>query len=677
MTVTHGRRVRERTGQGAGWPEFDQARLVAVNELRAVVLLDVAAESQDVPEDSDFYVSGSRSEVSALCGERSPDVWRVIADSVPHAAPDRIVVRIRVGHSAPGRSHRERVGAVPPRSPARAHGGHPTDNGLFGSLYEPSDRCRIEPGGLINDMTMIGDLRQLWGSCPVDYDGLTVLVRSECAECGRLLARRVCPESLPDALRCAACDRPSDASPAPAGLPALTLDGLRVLVDTGLFDVLHGGSRGATVGMYDSRWRAVLVGENTRDEGKTITFPPETPLPRSCPQRLGFVARNDALYDIASTAISVPRTPAMLAFTEVCYGYMWCMFDSGITCEQCVTGLSAQSMYATFAEYYHFKSDVNDSLGELSRATAEYIQHCLAEHPNSALCQVMDNWQLATQAVYLDVLHPKATEPRFDGDELRALRYRTINSGARTIALLNLLEGAHSGVVTGKHVEAVTMMMFSVHDALDRRCDIRGQEANNLFNIVAAHNGTESADLLGRFCTDVLAWAVDKQSMWPILAAGRLLLWQIHCYRYRSVEILDNLSIGDHPLRDPYRDQVLNSFNPLLSEGNTGAAVSCEQSIAFSVRARCSNHAWYDRQVSKCLDHFAVCGTSDGYDRASWSDRAAQAKDAYVRKQAGDCGCVDALAVYNSLVLLENIWWAASSAAVYTGPTGEWDPLLV
>ncbi|MEV4436993.1 hypothetical protein [Streptomyces sp. NPDC049585] len=606
-----------------------------------MTLFDVAAQSQEATGGSDFFVSGSSAEVAALCRERSPGVGKAIADSLARSAPDRAVVRIRIGHPTTGRPY------------------------------------GIDSSGLIDSMTAIGDLRRHWASCPVDHDGSTVRVRGQCGTCGRLLARRVRPEVIPKVMHCAACGGSDAPGPVPAALPELTLEGLRVLVDTGLFDVLYGGSRECAVGRYDGRWKDVLIGENTRDEDETIPIPPETPLPLTCPQRLGFVARNDTLYDIASTAISVARTPAMLAFTEVCYGYLWCMFDSGVTCEKCVDGLSAQSMYATFAEYYHFMSDVNESLGELSRATAQYIQHCLTDHPDSALCQVMDSFVLATQAVYLDVLHPKATELRVDGDEAQALRYRMLNSGARTITLFNLLEGTHNGVVTSEHVEAVTMMMFSVHDALDRRCDVRGNEANNFFTIVAAHNGTESAELLGRFCTDVLAWAVDKQSMWPLLTAGRLLLWQIHCYRYRSVEILDHLKVTDHPVCDPYQDQVLNAFNPLLQEGGAESVLDVMPADRFSVRARCSNRAWYDRQVGACLDHFATCRTCNGYDRASWAERATRAQRAYLRKQAGDCGCVDAMAVYSSLVLLGHVWWAAHSTAEYTGPTGDRDPFLV
>jgi hypothetical protein len=449
-----------------------------------------------------------------------------------------------------------------------------------------------------------------------------------------------------------------------------------MLVDSGVFGVLYDGGRGSSVGTYDIWWRSVLVDENTRRQDQTFVIPPDTPLPRTCPERLGFVARSDTLYGIAATSVALSRTPAMEAFTEVCYGYLWCMFDSGITCEKCIVGLSAQSMYATFAEYYHFRTDVNESLGELSRAMASYIQHCLTDHPDSALCQVMDSFTLATQAVYLDVLQPKATELRFGNQEMQALRYRMLNSGARTITLLNLLEGHHGGVVTDDHLNAVTVMMFSVHDALDRRCDIRANESSNLFNIVAAHNCAESTDILGSFCADVLAWAVNKESMWPILAAGRFLLWQIMCRRYRSVEVLENLQVLDRQLRDPYRDQVLNSMNPLL-EDQVGNKADFKQYVTFSVRERCSNRTWYDQKIAACLAHFAACGTCDGYDQATWRVRAARAAGAYLRKQEGDCGCVDTLATYNSLVLLEDVWWAASSAAEYTGPTDEWNPFLV
>lgn len=198
------------------------------------------------------------------------------------------------------------------------------------------------------------------------------------------------------------------------------------------------------------------------------------------------------------------------------------------------------------------------------------------------------------------------------------------------------------------------------------------------FSIVAAHQGVDSAGPLGRFCVDVLAWAIDHGSMWPLLLAGRQLIWQVYQGRYQSSLLLDNLARdADCAPGDLYCDPVLNSLNPLLTDGaEQTATATATASEVFSVRARCRDRAGYDRMVADCLEHFAACETCRGFDAATWQARPAHITPAYLAKHGGDCRCLNTMAVYTSLVLFEQALWAADAAGTYTGPTADWDPLL-
>jgi hypothetical protein len=291
------------------------------------------------------------------------------------------------------------------------------------------------------------------------------------------------------------------------------------------------------------------------------------------------------------------------------------------------------------------------------------------------LCQVMDSWLLTSQALYLDVLHTKTERMHFGHDELTELRYRLLTSAYRPMVLLSLLEMTHQGVLTDSQVMAVHVLAFCVHDGADRRHDTSAGESRNLFNIVAAHTGAESAFLLGRFCTDVLAWSVNNHSRWPLLLSGRMLLWQIFSHRYQTAVLLDNLHIEVRTIEDPYSDAILNNINPLLGRHEPRPTRYSAEAV-FSVRERCSDRPWHDNLIAESLLHFESCEGCTRYHSSKWRDRVGHIRNAYQRKNAGNCECVDAMAIYSSLVLLDEIWWCASNSARYTGPTTEWDPLL-
>ncbi|WBP90806.1 hypothetical protein [Kitasatospora cathayae] len=497
----------------------------------------------------------------------------------------------------------------------------PPRKGLFGALYELSDQGEIDFEDLVADVEELPQRRRLWSSRAL-----------EAHEPGALL-------------------------------------------DSGILHTLHTEPDGARAGAYDPAAAAVLVGENTAD--KAMPLPEQGRLPRSCPPRQGLVPRAEAMLQVASAAVPMPSTPTMAAFAEIGYGWAWCQLDDTVLCRRCVSGQSMASCYGTFPDYHHFVSGAMGVMEDCARLTAGYVRHCLVDHEDPASRLVMDNWMITLQAVYLDVLHEKATSPRFGADESRALKYRLINSGIRPLALAALLEGTHKGPADDALVDAVSLLALCAHEALDRRHDNCANEAYNLFSIVAAHHGVDSAGPLGRFCVDVLAWAVDHGSRWPLLLSGRQLIWQVYQGRYQSALLLDNLARDPGRLPgDLYCDPVLNSLNPLLIHGAERTATATAREV-FSVRSRCRDRAAYDRLVADCLEHFAGCGTCRGFDTAAWQARpAAHITPAYLAKHAGDCRCLNTMAVYAGLVLFEQALWAADAAGTYTGPTADWDPLL-
>ncbi|GAB2713183.1 hypothetical protein GCM10027089_41440 [Nocardia thraciensis] len=364
----------------------------------------------------------------------------------------------------------------------------------------------------------------------------------------------------------------------------------------------------------------------------------------------------------------MPATDFWRGAAEQLYGFAWCIADQTRICPQCVHGGAVSCVFGASFDYHHFAEQLSDVAEDSCRALAAYIDHAQQDHgPGSRECAVMDSWLTCLQALYLDVLHPKAAGITAGNNERRSIRYRIVNSAGRALALLSALEWPDDGI-SDQLVEATGFAGMVMHDACDRRHDNAANESHNFFTLLAAHNLEDSGALVRRFCVDLWAWAIDHDLLWPILLAGRVLIWNVYVTRYQTATLLDNLAPPNGATTDPYADPVLNRMNP---------APRAEHPGDFSIRRTCRDRSNYDRIVDTCLAHFAGCAGCLGYEQASWQQRTVHLDAGYLRKAAGDCTCVNRMAVYTVLALLERVWWAADPTARYTGPTGVWDPYLV
>ncbi|MYV97072.1 hypothetical protein [Streptomyces sp. SID3343] len=423
-----------------------------------------------------------------------------------------------------------------------------------------------------------------------------------------------------------------------------------------------------SVGTYDSHMKGVPFAESLAETRALEDFP-DLPLVVDAPRRRGFVARGTALLRAMTEAIPVPATPFWHGVAEQTYGYAWCLVDNNLLCRECVRGSCSVSLFDSFADYYHFCEQLPETLDITAQRVVEYINHVHRDHePDGQERKIMDAWLASTQAIYLDILHPKADRLRTLDDEQRTIRYRGINAAIRALAL----QARHEqGPLIGDDdaVDAVALAAVVTHDACDRRHDNLANEFYNVFTIVSAHHGVESVDVVRRFCVDVWAWAIDHGADWAIHIAGRLLVWQVYMARYQADVLLDHLTAPDPRGRasvDPYADPVLNNLNPLRPSSTPDD---------YDLRSRCQDKTRYDRMLRACLTHFRGCPGCRGYDTATWQQRAPLIEAAY-RAKYTDCRCLNMLSIYTILALLDRLWWAADPAARYTGPTGNWSPML-
>ncbi|WP_327350339.1 hypothetical protein [Streptomyces sp. NBC_01304] len=396
---------------------------------------------------------------------------------------------------------------------------------------------------------------------------------------------------------------------------------------------------------------------------------PDLPLAVDAPRRHGFVARGTSLLQAMTEVIPVPDTPFWHAVAEQTYGYAWCLIDNNQLCRDCVHGSCSVSLFDSFADYYHFAEQMPETLDITAQRVVEYINHVHRDHTaDGQERKIMDAWLASTQAIYADVLHPKAEQLRLPDDELRTIRYRVINAAIRALTL----QARHEqGPLIGDDntVDAVALAAVVTHDACDRRHDNVANEYYNVLTFTAAHTGVESVDQVRRFCTDVWAWAIDHGADWALHIAGRLLIWQVYMARYQADVLLDHLT-APHP-RDraevnPYGDSVLNSLNPLPPSPTPDD---------FDLRSRCQDKARYDQKLHACLTHFQHCPGCRGYDTATWQQRVPLIEAAYHAKYTDSC-CLNTISTYSILTPLDHLWWAADPTARYTGPAGEWSPLL-
>ncbi|MER5887185.1 hypothetical protein ABT160_25465 [Streptomyces sp. NPDC001941] len=422
------------------------------------------------------------------------------------------------------------------------------------------------------------------------------------------------------------------------------------------------------VGSYDSHMRGVPFQENLAKTRALKEFP-DLPLAFDAPRRHGFIPRGTSLLQAMAEAIPIPDTPFWHAVAEQTYGYAWCLIDNNRLCRDCVHGSCSVSLFDSFADYYHFAEQMPETLDITAQRVVEYINHVHRDHEaDGQERKIMDAWLASTQAIYADVLHPKAEQLRLPDDELRTIRYRVINAAIRALTL----QARHEqGPLLGDDniIDAVALAAVVTHDACDRRHDNVANEYYNVLTFTAAHTGVESVDLVRRFCTDVWAWAIDHGADWAIHIAGRLLLWQVYMARYQADILLDHLTAPTPPDRaeaDPYGDPVLNSLNPLPPSPTPDD---------YDLRSRCQNKAHYDQILHGCLAHFQNCPGCHGYDTATWQQRIPLIEAAY-RSKYSDCGCLNTLSTYSILTSFDRLWWAADPTARYTGPTGEWSPLL-
>ncbi|MFF2949803.1 hypothetical protein ACFVVU_00400 [Kitasatospora sp. NPDC057965] len=433
-------------------------------------------------------------------------------------------------------------------------------------------------------------------------------------------------------------------------------------VGTRLFDSRN------PVGTYDSHMKGIPLEENLAKTRALKDFP-DLPLALDAPRRRGFAARGTALLRAMTETIPAPDTPFWHAVAEQTYGYAWCLVDNNRLCRECVHGSCSVSLFDSFADYYHFAEQMPETLDICAQRVVEYINHVHHDHAaDGEERKIMDAWLASTQAIYADVLHPKAERLRLPDDELRTVRYRVINAAIRALTL----QARHEqGPLTGDDntIDAVALAAVVTHDACDRRHDNIANEYYNALTFTAAHTGVESVDMVRRFCTDVWAWAIDRGADWALHIAGRLLVWQVYMARYQADVLLDHLTTPARRKRaevDPYGDPVLNTLNPLPPSPTPDD---------YDLRSRCQDRARYDHLLHTCLVHFRNCPGCRGYDTATWQQRVPLIEAAY-RTKYTDCRCLNTLGTYSILASLDRLWWAADPSSRYTGPTGEWSPLL-
>ncbi|MFJ1790940.1 hypothetical protein [Kitasatospora griseola] len=423
------------------------------------------------------------------------------------------------------------------------------------------------------------------------------------------------------------------------------------------------------VGRYDAPSRGVVLAENTASAqpGRTAAV---LDLAVDAPARLKLGSPHEPVLTVFNEFFPVPSTDFWRGVAEQLYGFAWCIADQTLLCPQCVHGSAATCVYGAWFDYHHFTADLSRIAEDSCRAMADYIDHVHRDHaPGARERTVMDAWLACLQALYLDVLHQKAARIAVGDDKQRSIRYRTVNSAGRALALLTSLERP-SGEFTEQLVEATAFVGMTMHDACDRRHDNAAHESHNFFTLLSVHNQAESLPAVQRFCVDLWAWAIDHDQLWPILFAGRILIWNVYVTRYQTALLLDHLTPPSDaaPAYEPYADAVLNRMNP---------ASRAARPHDYSIRATCRDKGAHDRLLDECLEHFAQCAGCAGYERADWQERTGHLDRGHARKAAGDMACVDRMAVYTILTQLERVWWAADPTARYKGPTSQWDPYLV
>ncbi|MFI6956487.1 hypothetical protein ACIBJI_23800 [Nocardia sp. NPDC050408] len=422
------------------------------------------------------------------------------------------------------------------------------------------------------------------------------------------------------------------------------------------------------VGTYDTPIRGLVLAENSAEaHADRIVVADPVGLATDAPARLGVGSTHEPVFTVFNQFFEVPPTDFWRGVAEQLYGFGWCLVDQTRLCPQCVHGAGVSCVFGAPFDYHHFVRELSGIAEDSRRAMVTYIDHARQHGPRSPECAVMDCWLACLQALYLDVLHPKAVNITVGNNELRSLRYRILNSAGRPLALLTALERP-GGVISDQLIEATGFAAMVMHDACDRRHDNAANESYNFFTLLAAHNQAECVMPVHRFCIDLWAWAIDHQTLWPILLSGRMLVWNVYMTRYQTATLLDYLLPPGADTTGPYADPILNRMNP---------APRAASPDNYSIRHTCQDKAAYDRLLDSCLAHFVDCTGCRGYEKASWQERTTHLDAGYRSKAAGNCTCVDRMAVYTILALLDPVWWAADPTARYTGPTAEWNPYLV
>ncbi|KAF9894634.1 hypothetical protein FE257_006522 [Aspergillus nanangensis] len=426
------------------------------------------------------------------------------------------------------------------------------------------------------------------------------------------------------------------------------------------------------VGKYDTSEKNVVLEEAQAWARKLQSFP-DIPLATDSPPRLGLAPRGEVLLAALNEAISVPNTPYWNAVAEGVYGLPWCLLDTDVLCPKCVMGECVWALLATYADYYHFcGSELAELLKACTKRVQEHIEHVQHDHDAGGPERMaMDSCAMATQGIYLNVLHDKAKDLQFPDDEFRSIRYRLIESGARSFSIFSRA-GQYPLVDAEAPIEAVAFAALAMHDICDARHDNRAHEFYNLVTIVSGHTGKLGINMVRRLFIDVWAWAIDHREDWAIHYAGRILAWQLYMKRYQTALLLDNLQEPNPSLDrtvDPYGDQVLNDLNPLKMRS--------PMPFDFDVRSRCQNKSYHDEMYNRCLRHFETCPGCNHYDdkNLSWEDWIERIGSAFERKYT-DCTCLNTIATYMMLSPLRQLWWAPDPTAKYTGPQEDWSPML-
>ncbi|PWY90342.1 hypothetical protein BO94DRAFT_22972 [Aspergillus sclerotioniger CBS 115572] len=431
------------------------------------------------------------------------------------------------------------------------------------------------------------------------------------------------------------------------------------------------------VGSYDTHMRSIIIQESKAWMHQINDFPDPSLLAMDAPSRLGLVPRGKFLLQAMREVFPLPNTPFWHAVAEQVYGFTWCLSDINVLCRQCVQGTCTVGVLACFPDYLHFLGELPQILDVCAQRVTEYIEHVHQDHGMGPEHKVMDAWMMCVQAVYLDVLHPKAQSMKFPDDEHQSIQYRLISSAGRPLALHAQMEQPNPLIGNDDEVNAVAFASTIMHDICDFRHDNSANEYYNLMTIVSAHRGVLSVPMIRRFCIDVWAWAVNNGALWAIHLAGRELAWQLYMARYQTGLLLDKLlpprSDKEGTKVDPYGDAVLNGLNPLLTGINPVGR--CLEPENYSLRARCQNPKRYDELLQHCVQHFHDCPDCRGFDVATWQERVPGIGAAYGKKYT-DCNCLNTISMYMILTSPDRLWWLADPTAEYTGPQEKWSALL-